>query len=120
LGDGTKTQRTTPVAVSGGLAFASLDLGNCHSCGTTIGGTAYCWGENLEGTLGIGANTARSITPVPVSGGLVFRSISAGQSFTCGETTTFTAYCWGRNTAGHLGIGTYSNTNAPAKVSGQP
>lgn len=49
-GGGTFT--SSPVAVSGGLAFARLSAGNSHVCGVTVAGAAYCWGSNLYGALG--------------------------------------------------------------------
>jgi len=33
---------TTPVAVSGGLSFVSLDVGASVTCALTAGGAAYC------------------------------------------------------------------------------
>jgi len=105
---------THPLAVVGGLAFSSLSAGWGPSCALTSSGTAYCWGENAEGELGIGADTgsvaacvfgACSRTPRLVQGGLVFTTIAAGSSHVCGLTATGVAYCWGSNTTGQLGIG---------------
>ena len=45
----------------------------------TAAGDAYCWGANRDGPLGDGT-TNRSLTPVLVSGGLSFASVSAGGS----------------------------------------
>ena len=54
----------------------------------TTGGAAYCWGANGLGQLGNGTTTAASTTPVPVSGGLTFMTVSGAlYSFTCGVTT---------------------------------
>ena len=61
LGDGTYTQRLTPVAVHGGLVFSSLTAGYVHTCGLTTGGAAYCWGYNAYGQLGDGTTTNRSV-----------------------------------------------------------
>jgi alpha-tubulin suppressor-like RCC1 family protein len=44
--------RSTPVAVAGGLTFATLTAGGEHTCGLTSGGAAYCWGNNFSGQLG--------------------------------------------------------------------
>jgi alpha-tubulin suppressor-like RCC1 family protein len=44
-----------PVAVAGGLTFASLTAGYLHTCGLTSGGAAYCWGDDLFGELGDGS-----------------------------------------------------------------
>jgi alpha-tubulin suppressor-like RCC1 family protein len=57
---------STPLAVAGGLAFASLTAGGNHSCALTSGGAAYCWGQNQYGQLGDGSTSHRS-TPVAVA-----------------------------------------------------
>jgi len=113
----------TPVAVSGGLAFAAVsagdavDAGGQHTCGITRAGAAYCWGYNGFGALGNGT-TANSTTPVAVSGGLTFVAVSAGGGHTCGVTPTGAAYCWGYNSYGQLGNGTTTNSTTPVAVSG--
>ena len=71
LGDGTtgdggnSADRSAPVAVSGGLTFASLVAGGNVTCGLVSGGTAYCWGYNQFGQLGDGTSTNRTV-PVAV------------------------------------------------------
>ena len=86
--------RVACTALSGGAAFASVSAGQAYSCGVTIDGAAYCWGNNAYGQLGNGS-TNPSTTPVPVDGGLVFASLSVGWGFTCGLTTGGGASCWG-------------------------
>src|SRR3989442_1345175 len=41
LGDGTTTDRMSPVAVLGGLSFAAVRAGGSDSCGVRTGGAAY-------------------------------------------------------------------------------
>jgi alpha-tubulin suppressor-like RCC1 family protein len=65
----TANESTTPVPVSGGLAFAALSVGTTHVCGITTSSAAYCWGNNNYGQLGDGSTLA-SATPAPVTGGL--------------------------------------------------
>jgi alpha-tubulin suppressor-like RCC1 family protein len=67
LGDGTTTDRTSPVPVLGGLTFARVSAGNGHTCGVTTDGVAYCWGNNNYGQLGNGTTTNSSV-PVKVAG----------------------------------------------------
>ena len=62
LGDGSATARSTPVAVVGGLSFASLSVGLYHTCGVTTGAVAYCWGDNGNGQLGAATT---EVCPVP-------------------------------------------------------
>ena len=56
---------TTPVAVLGGLTFASVSAGRFHTCGVTTNGAAYCWGNNRSNTLGDGTSQT-SLVPVRV------------------------------------------------------
>jgi alpha-tubulin suppressor-like RCC1 family protein len=66
LGDGTTTQRLTPVAVVGGLSFRQLTAGASATCGKTVKDEAYCWGANSEGQAGDGT-FGDHLTPTPVS-----------------------------------------------------
>lgn len=95
---------TSPVAVSGGLGFASVHAGLFFTCALTSAGEAYCWGRNGEGQLGTSTTEACpapfegvtcSSTPVPVSGGHTFASIATGSAHACGVTTAGAVYCWG-------------------------
>lgn len=140
LGDGSTTSSSDPVAVSGGLGFASVKLnaGNtifAHSCGVTPSGDAYCWGANDAGQLGAsssetcsvsgGPSVACSTTPVAVSGGLSFSEVDPGGlgaftspsgGHTCGVTTDDVLYCWGANDLGQLGDGTTTSRSTPTLV----
>ena len=89
-----------------------------QSCGITPDGAAYCWGWNAYGQLGDGTTT-NNLTPVAVSGGLTFASVSPDLHHTCGLTTAGVAYCWGDNQHGQLGDGTLAWSNVPVRVAGQ-
>jgi alpha-tubulin suppressor-like RCC1 family protein len=65
IGDGTTTDSSVPVAVSGNLVFASVSAGPAYACGVTTAGAAYCWGSNDFGQLGDGTTT-ESHVPVAV------------------------------------------------------
>ena len=119
LGNGSTTNSSTPVAVSGGLTFSTLASGRDHNCGLTSAGAAYCWGGNGLGQLGNGSTTSSS-TPVAVSGGLSFTALATGEFHTCGLTSAGAAYCWGRNIFGQLGDGTTTNSSVPVPVAGLP
>lgn len=113
----SETPVTTPVAVSGGLTFASLTAGAGTTCGLTTQGAAYCWGSGAIGELGNGTWTEKSSTPVPVSGGLVFTSLTAGRANVCGLVASGEAYCWGYGQFGVLTRpGNSLNSNVPIPV----
>lgn len=96
-----------PVAVAGGLVFASLVAGTQdHMCGVTTAGAAYCWGDNGDGQLGTGTSgDGLHPDPVAVTGDHVFASVTAGYGHSCGVTTDGAAYCWGLRSLDQLGDG---------------
>jgi hypothetical protein len=67
LGDGTTTNRTTPVQVSGLSGVTAIAAGTHHSLALKGDGTVWAWGGNWYGQLGDGTTT-NSTTPVQVSG----------------------------------------------------
>ncbi len=121
LGDGSNNDSETPVLVNTDQLFSSITVGNSHSCGLTFQGDAYCWGLNFLDQLGLGGEIDVSAQSVPalVAGGLKFKSLSAGDSHTCGVTTDGTGYCWGNPNQGRLGNGVDGISVAdPTEVAG--
>src|SRR5256886_2298294 len=105
---------SAPLAVAGGLTFSSLSAGWGPTCAVTANGSAYCWGNNLDGALRVGADTGSlqrcspgpcSYTPLAVAGGPAFTTLGAGNFHACGLTSSGAAYCWGDNSAGGPGVG---------------
>jgi alpha-tubulin suppressor-like RCC1 family protein len=66
LGDGTTTDRSTPVAVSTAQTFSAIAAGSGYTVALTSTGNAFAWGNNGAGQLGDGTTTSRS-TPVAVT-----------------------------------------------------
>jgi alpha-tubulin suppressor-like RCC1 family protein len=60
VGDGTTTERHTPVAVTGiARDVAAITAGGFHTCALSSSGAITCWGNNPFGQLGDGTKTSR-------------------------------------------------------------
>ncbi len=117
LGDGTTTNRTVPVLVSG---MSSGVQGICtkgrHSLILKTDGSLWACGRNAEGQLGDGTNITRTV-PVPVSGmGSGVKSIASGWNHTLILTTVGNVYSCGSNTDGQLSDGTQVDKNIPVAL----
>jgi len=121
LGDGTTTDRETPVKVQDGAmgnsgveAIAAADL---HSL-VLKNGTVYAWGANQFHQLGNGT-VHNSSTPFKVLDGAMGNSgveaIAAGGYHSLALKDGM-VYAWGYNIYGQLGDGTTTDRETPVKV----
>jgi alpha-tubulin suppressor-like RCC1 family protein len=121
LGDGTTTERHTPVDVVGLTSgVAAISAGDHHTCALTTGGAVKCWGWNLYGGLGNGQSGGFDPNPNPVDVigmGSGVDGLSTGRYYTC-ATGGGAAKCWGYNFNGQLGDGTTSHSSTPVDVVG--
>jgi alpha-tubulin suppressor-like RCC1 family protein len=118
LGDGTTSSRPYPSHVTLGRDLA---LGYNHTC--AVLDDVVCWGDNDHGQVGDGTTVDRTSPFWPLYFGL---SVAAGGNHTCAtgvedpETLDFAVYCWGDNSSGQLGDGTYESRSTPTPVPGLP
>ncbi|MFW5703309.1 MAG: prepilin-type N-terminal cleavage/methylation domain-containing protein [Patescibacteria group bacterium] len=119
LGDGTTSNRSEPVNVSGLSDVTDISAGYSHTCALRSTGNVVCWGYNGDGQLGNGG-TSSSYTPVAVQGlpaGAVQKIVS-GWSHNCALTSGGAMYCWGENNEGNIGDGTTTDALTAKVVPG--
>jgi formylglycine-generating enzyme required for sulfatase activity/alpha-tubulin suppressor-like RCC1 family protein len=121
LGDGFKTDRSTPAKVSGLPKIVSMALGMYHSCALAESGAIWCWGFNTQGQLGTGGTTDLA-GPQEVNGISNATDLAAGILSSCAVLADGAVACWGYNGTGELGLGAKDNLPhpVPVKVSNLP
>ena len=122
LGNGTMTDSSTPVTVTGITTAVAVTTGAHHSCALLADGTVRCWGWNLVGQLGNGAMTEWGVgesTPVTVVGVIDAVALTGGFWHTCVRRAGGGVQCWGANHDGQLGDGlSEERSPSPVTVSG--
>ncbi|UZQ50257.1 immunoglobulin-like domain-containing protein [Clostridium kluyveri] len=119
LGDGTTTNKNTPVQVSGLPKITAISAGENYTAALDSNGEVWCWGYNNQGQLGDGT-TANKTVPVKVSGLSNIIAIAAGCYHTVALSSSGEVWCWGGDGYGQLGDGSTANKTTPVKISGLP
>jgi alpha-tubulin suppressor-like RCC1 family protein len=115
LGDGTTTNRTSPVHIGSDDKWVTISVGNKHTLGIKSDGTLWAWGRNGDGQLGDGTTTNRT-SPVQIGSGTKWVCISAGDDHSLGLKADGTLWAWGDNATGELGDGTTTTRTSPVQI----
>ena len=137
FGDGTRTDRSTPVRVKTpdrntypdlpkDFTYAQVNAGWQHSLALGSDGNAYAWGFNGYGQLGDGTTTDRT-APVRVKTpdrntypdlpkDFTYAQVSVGAEHSLAVGSDGNAYAWGSNSYGELGNNTTNRHYVPARV----
>ena len=112
---------------------AAISAGSRHSCAVLSDATVQCWGGNRQGQLGNGTKTdftapgpvssingkeTTSTVPVTDFGIANVAAIAAGYNHNCALLRSGKVHCWGDNSVGQLGNGTWIDSSVPASDCG--
>ncbi len=117
LGDGTTTDRHTPVEVKGLKSAVAVAAGIKHSLALRADGTIWAWGDNLYGELGNGTVTD-SLVAVKIPSLSGIKAVAAGWHHSLALKKDGTVWAWGCNHFGQLGDGTALDRSSPVQVKG--
>jgi alpha-tubulin suppressor-like RCC1 family protein len=121
VGDGSTTNRTTPMLVSmpTGMTFTDIMAGATHTCALAGNGLAYCWGTNTNGQLGL-CNCITYTRPSQVgmacATNTATATITVTPSDTRTSTTTQTPSLTRTPTNTHTPSNTRTETNTPTNT----
>ncbi|MBI5207101.1 MAG: Ig-like domain-containing protein, partial [Candidatus Firestonebacteria bacterium] len=119
LGDGSITERHSPVQVSGLTGITAIGGGGRHSIALKKDGTVWAWGNNDFGQLGYDTTIKEKRTPTQVSVLTGIASIAGGSWHSMALKNDSTVWTWGNNDFGQAGYDTTIKVNStPVKVSG--
>jgi len=115
IGDGTTTDRLTPVPVQVLTNPVDINAFYTHNFAIKDDGTVWAWGHNFYGEIGDGTTTDR-LTPVQVPWLAGAVAVDVGQIHTVAIKDDGTVWTFGGNWFGQLGDGTTTDRFTPVQV----
>jgi alpha-tubulin suppressor-like RCC1 family protein len=119
LGDGSTDNSATPVTVKGLTGqITAIATGVYDACALFASGRMKCWGSELGGILGNGAEAGITTAVDASVVGVNIWAVALGINHTCVLTGAGGVKCWGDNDGGQLGDGTNQRSLLPVDVTG--
>jgi cysteine-rich repeat protein len=120
LGDGTSGLGSGAAALVPGLAaIVDVEAGEDTNCAIDDLGQLFCWGDGIDGQLGVGS-TLDSANPQPVVLPAVVEDVTLGDQFACVLLVNDEVWCWGEGSDFQVGSGNFMPVLSPIQVPNIP
>jgi len=120
VGDGTTTNRYSPVQIGSNTNWSGAKGGYAFTCAINTAGKAYAWGEGADGRLGTGSTTDTcspnqigALTDWVPKGPFAIGGTRYGMHFIKANGTL---WAWGKNNYGQIGDGTTTARSSPVQI----
>ncbi|HEX2878302.1 MAG TPA: hypothetical protein VHO25_02075 [Polyangiaceae bacterium] len=97
------------------VGLTQMTCGASFACALHANGTAYCWGANNHGQLGVSSEEPLLRLATPIEGH-DFVQLSAGAQHACGIKADNSVWCWGAGARGRLGNDAEDDSNEPVEI----
>ena len=118
LGHDNTNNHHFPAMVEGDdedMTWSQVSSGRRHTCAIDDDQALWCWGEVVEGKLGLADSSGDNReTPKPLLAGGNWSEVSSGAHHTCALREDERLWCWGRDE--NVGIVDGGSSNQPQRV----
>ncbi|XOF33145.1 MAG: RCC1 domain-containing protein [Candidatus Electrothrix sp. YB6] len=116
LGDGSTTDRPTPVRIGKDSDWTVITTGSAHhSLALKNDGSLWAWGLNKHGEIGDGSTDARH-SPVRIGKDSDWAAVAAGSYCSLALKSDGSLWAWGLNYNGQLGDGSTDARHSPVRI----
>jgi alpha-tubulin suppressor-like RCC1 family protein len=108
LGDGTTTDKNTPVQIATGSTWKYADIHRKHSIGIKTNGTLWVWGKDDVGNI-LGINSS---VPTQIGTTSNWEKVATGWYHALAINSNGELFSWGTGQSGELGQGTLGTSSS--------
>ncbi len=104
--DSPNSPVATPTPVGGASGYSWVSAGRSHTCAVDEGNALECWGQHY----------GRSPIVVDPGNQTPFPKVASGQDFSIALSDSGSAWSWGKNDVGQLGLGDTNDVTVPNEI----